>query len=283
MLNKKLIKKIHEDLEGKTDAAGQQELSEQLARDPEAAAYFKDWQKIRSTIDIIKEQTPQIQFAQEIINSINPGVSPVTWFRSKLRLSHREKLNHIPMESQTHHKPEPLLRIPVWNKPEFRYSIVFIAGIFLGFLAFVIFMPGSKTTKAPAFQLKGAMYDSRNFDQMTTADVLVFENAMVKASFNVRYSNSMVEARITLSSLYPVQGVLLFDYNSLQVMNVLNVSVNDQSSISASSNFVQINNSGNNQYIVQLLNKNSLPHQISVKILQNEVPIYQNAVTVNKE
>jgi hypothetical protein len=80
-----------------------------------------------------------------------------------------------------------------------------------------------------------------------------------------------------------MQGVILFDYNSLQVMNVLNVSVNDQSSISASSNFVQINNSGNNQYVVQLLNKNRLPHQISIKIMQNDIPIYQNAVTVNKE
>ena len=258
MINKKLIEKIHGDLEGKLDAAGQQELREQLAHDPEAAAYLKDWQKIGNTFEATKGQTPQIQFAQEI-------------------------LNKLPMESQPHHKPEPLIKTPIWNKPACRYSIVFIAGVFLGFLAFSIIMPGSKNTKTPSFQLKGAMYDSRTFDQMTTADVLVFENPMVKASFNVKYSTSVVEARITLSSLYPVQGVLLFDYNSLQVMNVLNVSVNDQSSISASSNFVQINNSGNNQYVVQLINKNSLPHQISIKILQNEVPIYQNAVTVNKE
>jgi len=258
MINKKLIEKIHEDLEGKLDTAGQQELREQLAHDPEATAYLKDWQKISNAIETAKEQTPQIQFIQEI-------------------------LNKIPMESQAHHKPEPLLRTSFWNKPAFRYSIVFIAGVFLGFLSFSIIMPGSKNSKTPSFQLKGAMYDSRTFDQMTTADVLVFENPMVKASFNVKYSRSVVEARITLSSLYPVQGVLLFDYNSLQVMNVLNVSVNDQSSISASSNFVQINNSGNNQYVVQLINKNSLPHQISIKIMQNEVPIYQNAVTVNKE
>lgn len=249
---------IHEDLEGKLDATGQQALREQLANDPEASAYLKDWQKISSTIGNVKEQTPQIQFVQEI-------------------------LKKLPMESQVQHKPEPLLRTTIWNKPAFRYSIVFIAGVFLGFLAFSIIMPASKNTKTPAFQLKGAMYDSRTFDQMTTADVLVFENPMVKASFNVKYSRSVVEARITLSSLYPVQGVLLFDYNSLQVMNVLNVSVNDQSSISASSNFVQINNSGNNQYVVQLVNKNNLPHQINIKIMQNEAPIYQNAVTVNKE
>jgi len=258
MIDKKLIERIHEGLEGNLDAAMKQQLKEQLALDPEAAAYYRDWQKIGNTILKTREQTPEIQLEKEI-------------------------LNRLPMEPTASKKPEPLIRPNIWNMPAFRYSIVFIAGIFLGFLAFSFLVPGNRTSKAPAIQLKGAMYDSRNYDQMTTADNLVFENAMVKASFDVRYSKSIVEARITFSSLYPVQGVILFDYNSLQVMNVLNVSVNDQSSISASSNFVQINNSGNNQYVVQLLNKNSLPHQISIKIMQNEVPIYQNAVMVNKE
>jgi hypothetical protein len=258
MIERKLIERIHEDLEGNLDVTEQQQLKDQLSLDPEAAGYYRDWQKIRNTIEKTREQTPDVQFEKEI-------------------------LNRLPMESQTSKKPEPLIRPSFWNRPAFRYSIVFIAGVFLGFLAFTFIMPGNKTSKAPSAQIKGAMYDSRSFDQMTTADNLIFENAMVKASFDVRYSSAIVEARITFSSLYPMQGVILFDYNSLQVMNVLNVSVNDQSSISASSNFVQINNSGNNQYVVQLLNKNRLPHQISIKIMQNDIPIYQNAVTVNKE
>lgn len=258
MIDKQLIERIHEDIEGKLNASEHQQLKDLLAANPEAAGYYKDWLKIGQTMKTTREQTPDIQFTQEI-------------------------LNRLPMESQTSNKPEPLIRPSFWNNLAFRYSIIFIAGVFLGFLAFAFLMPGNKTSKAPAVQLKGSMYDSRSFDQMTTADNLMFENAMVKASFDIRYSTSIVEIRISFSSLYPVQGVILFDYNSLQAMNVMNVSVNDQSSISASSNFVQINNSGSNQYVVQLLNKNSLPHQVSFKILQNDVPIYQNAVTVNKE
>ena len=101
-------------------------------------------------------------------------------------------------------------------------------------------MPVSKSSKISDYQLQGALYDSISFDQMKTADVLVFENPMMKASFAVKYSASVVEARITISSGNPVQGVLQFDYNSL-------------------------------------------PHQISITILQDEATIYQNAVTVNKE
>ncbi len=258
MIDKKLIERIHEDLEGKLNADERQQLTNRLSSDPEASAYFQDWKRIAHTIEKTREGTPDIQLTHEI-------------------------LNRLPMETQTSRKPEPLIRTNFWNKPAFRYSIIFATGVFLGFLAFSLLMPGTKNTQAPAFQLKGAMYDSRSFDQMITADNLMFENPMVKASFDVRYSTSIVEARITISSLYPVQAVITFDYNSLQAMNVMNVSVNDQSSISASSNVIQINNSGNNQYLVQLLNKNNLPHQISIKILQNDVPMYQNAVTVNKE
>jgi len=258
MIDKNLIERIHEDIEGKLSADERQELTNRLGREPEAAAYYNDWQKIHQSLEKTRELTPDIDFTKEI-------------------------LNRLPMEHQTANKPLPLIRISIWNRPAFRFSLVFAAGVFLGFLGFSLLMPQSANTKAPALQLKGSMYDSRSFDQMVTADNVMFENAMVKATFDVRYSSRIVEARITLSSLYPVQGLIEFDYNSLQVINVLNVSVNDQSSVSASSNFVQINNSGNNQYVIQLLNKNNLPHQISIKIIQNDVPMYQNAVTVNKE
>ncbi len=258
MIERELIERIHEELDGKLGASEQQQLKEALAGNPEAENYYREWKKISGAFNKSRELSPDVQFTKEI-------------------------LNRLPMEPQTAKKPEPLIRPSFWNMPAFRYSMIFIAGAFIGFLAFAFLMPANKTSKAPAFQLKGSMYDSRSFDQMTTADNLMFENAMVKASFDVRYSSSIVEIRVSVSSLYPVQGMILFDYNSLQAMNVVNVSVNDQSSIGASSNFIQINNSGNNQYVIQLLNKNSLPHQISFKILQNDVPIYQNAVTVNKE
>ena len=74
-----------------------------------------------------------------------------------------------------------------------------------------------------------------------------------------------------------------FDYGSFTVLNVQNVSVNDQSTAMASGNFVQINSVGENSFIIQLYNKNRLPHNIDFKIFQNDSPIYQNSVQVNKE
>jgi hypothetical protein len=258
MISRKITDLIHRDFEGELSESEKLELGEILKNDPEAMQYRKDWTQIESGLAENRMITEKVSLAKEI-------------------------LNRIPMEAQMTHRAEPLIRPKFWNRPAFRYVTFFIAGILIGFFSFSVFMPGGKSGSVSADQIKGSFYDSRTFDQMKVADNLAFENPMVKSSFDVRYSSSVVEIRVSLSSLYPVQGLIMFDYNSLQPMNVVNVSVNDQSTIMASSNYVQINNSGNNQYIIQLLNKNSLPQQISIKIIQNDMPIYQNAVTVNRD
>jgi uncharacterized membrane-anchored protein YhcB (DUF1043 family) len=258
MIDKKLIELIYESLDGKLSVEGQRQLMDDLARNPDADRYYRDWQKIQAHIEKTREQIPDVQLAPEI-------------------------LKHLPMQSQTQPKPEPIIRTYFWNRLPFRFAMVFIAGIFLGFLIFTFFMPGFRSKPASEARMKGTMYDSRSFDQMKQADNVFFDNSMVKASFNVRYSTGVVEARITLSSLYPVKGVIEFDFNNFQVLNVNNINVNDQSNIIAAPNYIQINNVGDNQYIVQLINKNRLQHQVGIKILQNDVPIYQNAIVVNKE
>jgi hypothetical protein len=258
MIERKLADLIHESLEGNLTAPEQQQLTAELSRNPEADRYYRDWQIIRSRIEQTKNSLAEIQLAPEI-------------------------LKHLPMESQHLPKPEPIIRIPFWKRLSFRYSMVLIAGIFLGFMMFSFFAHGTRQKAGDESQMKGTLYDTRGFDQMKQADNILFDNNMIKGSFNVRYSTGIVEARITFSSLYPIKGLIEFDYNNFQVLNVSNVSVNDQSNIIASPNYIQINNVGDNQYIVQLLNKNSLQHQIGFKILQNDVPVYQNAVVVNKE
>jgi hypothetical protein len=131
--------------------------------------------------------------------------------------------------------------------------------------------------------MKGTFYDSRSFDNMKTADVLQYESPLAKAVCNVRYSTKIVELRVDLFSLYPVKSTIEFDYNNFYVLNVQNVSVNEQSNAMTAANFIQINNVGENKFIIQLYNKNSLAHNIDFKIYQNDSPIYQNSIQVNKE
>ncbi len=170
-----------------------------------------------------------------------------------------------------------------WSRPVFRFGFAFVLGVFAGFMIFSFMKADLRQADAPTSDMKGTFYDSRSFDNMKTADVLQYESALAKAVCNVRYSSKIVEVRVELSSLYPIKTTLEFDYNNFAVLNVQNVSVNDQSIATAAGNFIQMNNVGDNKFIFQLYNKNSLPHNLDFKIYQNDSPIYQNSVQVNKE
>ena len=170
-----------------------------------------------------------------------------------------------------------------WSRSLVRLSFTFVMGIFAGFLIFSFIKADFSESGAPVSGMKGTFYNSSSFDNMKTADVLQYESSVAKGVCNVRYSTKIVEVRVDLSSISPVKSTIEFDYNSFSVLNVQNVSVNDQSTAMAAGNFIQINSVGDNSYIIQLYNKNSLPHNIGFKIFQNDSPIYQNIVQVNKE
>jgi len=170
-----------------------------------------------------------------------------------------------------------------WQRPVFRFAFVFLIGVFTGFLIFSFLKVDFSGSKLPTQDMKGTLYDSRSFNDMKVADNILYDSPLAKAVFAVRYSTKVVEIRIDLSSLYPITTTVEFDFNNFECLNVQNVNVNDQTTCSAAANFVQINNVGDNKFIIQLYNKNSLQHNIDFKIFQNDMPLYQNSVIVNKE
>ena len=186
------------------------------------------------------------------------------------------------METYKQKEKNPQVKVvqSIWTRPALRFGFIFILGVFVGFLIFAFFKADIKTSKEATPEMKGTLYNSSSFDEMKTADILQYDSPLARAVCNVRYSTKLVEIRVDLSSLYPVRSTLEFDFNNFEVLNVQNVTVNDQTTAMAASNFVQFNNVGDNKFIIQLYNKNRLPHYIDFKIYQNDAPIYQNSVQV---
>lgn len=257
-MDKKLIEQIHEDLEGKLSPEEQSRLQEQLASDPEAARYYADWQKLGKSFEQSRDAVSDIQLAQEIVRQIHS-------------------------QSARQSAPEPLFHPPFWQRQSVKFSFVFLTGVFLGFLVFLFLMPGIKTNDSPEEQMKGTLYDSRNTDQMKVADNLLYEAPGIRATFDVRYSGAMVEARISLSGPATVQCLLDFNPNDFQTLNVVSSNTTENSTFTASSGWVKLINTGDNQYMVWLRNRNNLPNQIRIRLVSNDMTIYQNTVTVNKE
>jgi hypothetical protein len=260
MTEKEIIEKIYRKLDGDLTAADQVELERYLSGNQEAARFFKEWELIKMQMDTEQTNQINIDLKQEILKRIN-----------------------METYKQPTKKVEVLVVRSFWSRPVVRFAFTFVLGVFVGFLIFSFSKIDFKGSKAPATEMKGTFYDSRSFDNMKTADVLQYESPLAKAVCNVRYSTKIVELRVDLFSLYPVKSTIEFDYNNFYVLNVQNVSVNEQSNAMTAANFIQINNVGENKFIIQLYNKNSLAHNIDFKIYQNDSPIYQNSIQVNKE
>ncbi|MCK9421721.1 MAG: hypothetical protein M0Q38_03915 [Bacteroidales bacterium] len=260
MINKKIISEIYRKLDGELPENLSRELEEYFAVHPEAGQQFKEREKLKILIEGEKEQIIDIDLKKEILNRIN-------------------------MEAYTQKEKKPEIKVvrSIWIRPAFRLGFVFVLGVFVGFMIFAFFKADFRGAKEATPEMKGTLYNSSSFDDMKTADVLQYDSPLAKAICNVRYSTKIVEIRVELSSLYPVRSTLEFDFNNFEVLNVQNVSVNDQTTAMAASNFIQFNNVGDNKFIIQLYNKNKLPHYIEFKIYQNDTPIYQNSVQVNKE
>lgn len=260
MTEKDIIEKIYRKLDGELSAEDQRELDNYLADHPEAARFSKDWDLIKAQVGREQANFVDIDLKQEILKRIN-----------------------MEAYKQPPKKAEILVAQSFWSRPVVKFGFTFVLGVFAGFVLFGFLKADFKGSDNSTSEMTGTMYDSRSFDQMKTADVLQYESPLTKAICNVRYSSKIVEVRVDMSSLYPVKSTIEFDYNNFTVLNVQNVSVNDQSTALAAGNFIQINNVGDNKYIFQLYNKNSLPHNLDFKIYQNDSPIYQNTVQVNKE
>jgi hypothetical protein len=260
MTDREIIEKIYRKLDGELTNAEQLELENLLAGHPEMAQLAKELKMIELQMNESRNDLPDIDVKQEILNRIN-----------------------METYKQPPSKETILVVRSFWSRPVVRFGFAFVLGMFAGFLMFSFLKADLTSAGSGTEELKGTMYNPSSFDNMKTADVLLYESPLAKAICNVRYSSQIVEVRVDLNSLYPVKSTLEFDYNNFRVLNVQNLSVNDQSTAMAASNFIQINNVGDNKYVIQLLNKNSLPHNIDFKIYQNDSPIYQNSVQVNKE
>ena len=260
MTEKKIIEKMYRKLDGELPEKESRDLEQYIAAHPEAAQQLKEWEKVK----VLMEQEPSTAIEIDLKNEI---------------------LSKIDMETYAPKEQKAEIKVvrSIWTMPAFRFGFVFILGVFAGFIIFTFLKADFSKAKEASPEMKGTLYNSSSFDEMKTADVLQYDSPLAKAICNVRYSTRIVEIRVDLSSLYPVRSTLEFDFNSFEVLNIQNVSVNDQTTAMAASNFVQINNVGDNKFIIQLYNKNKLPHYIDFKIYQNDSPIYQNSVQVNKE
>lgn len=140
--------------------------------------------------------------------------------------------------------------LPVSQQNWARFTFFFLAGMIAGMALILLTDRGKENQPFSDKEVRGTVYNSSSFDKMKSADVIYPGNPGLKTAIDVKYSTQLVEARIDISTPNPVKLAVAFGPNDFRVLNVQNLSVNDQSTVLSSANFIQIENLGDNKYII---------------------------------
>ena len=259
MNEKKIIKNIYRLLDGELNPREKDVFEIYLAEHPEAAKLFSQCEQVKQQFEALPKDEVDPEIKSGILNQINN--------LKQSQVVYQRNLNFVQ---------------DFWQRPVFRFSLVLLAGVFIGFFLFSILKTDMFQFKSDQDQLKGTLVNPRSFEEMKVADILQFNNQEVNAVCNARYSANSVEIHLQLSSDQLIKTVFEFNNDYFSVFNIQPVKVNNQSSTLVGYNSIVINNIGENNYIILLYNKKNYSQNIYFSIFQNELQLFRNAISINK-
>lgn len=259
MNEKKLLTEIYRLLDGELSPSERDELEKYIAAHPEAAKLYSQCEQIKKQFEVLPKVEVDADLKSTVLNRIN----------ARQQAQQQEEIRFNVVQQ-------------FWQRPAFKASFIFVAGVFIGFLVFSFLNTDFFQFSGNRDKVQGAFSSPRSFQDLKVADVLQFENPQVKAICNVRYSQNWVEIHVDLSSAEMVTSIFEFNTDHFSVYNIQPSMVNSQSNTLVASNSININSIGENKYIIQLYNKTSLSHDISFRLIQNGQQLYASSTTINK-
>jgi hypothetical protein len=259
MNEKRITEEIYSMLDGELSPDKQAKLEQYIREHPEAQRIYKQCKEMAKDFENSKKNAPEPDLKSEIMGRIE-----------------REKYVNAARQPV-----KPYTR-SIWQTPVFRTSFVFACGLFVGFLVFAIFRVDFTSLNTGSQGMQGTMGSSSAFEDMKVADMISFESPEATTVCNVRYTANVIEIHLELKSETEVKSMLDFNNEHFSLINVQNEKVNEKCSALTSTNYVYINNTGENKYIIRLYNKTTHPHDIAYKLLKDGQQIFQNKITINK-
>ncbi len=260
MNEKRIIEEIYRNFDGELSEAEQAELSQYIAEHPEAALIEKQWKAM------------QDQFAASQNTPVEPDIKPEIM----------KQINKQKYAPQTRSSEVRIVR-NFWQQPAFRFAFTFAAGIFVGIFLFSLIKTDFKDSNAGSDKMKGTLYNAGSPANWTTGEILNFQGWQVKATFRPRFSESVVEIYLDLSSGDIMETTIDYNSGDFELMAVVPQQADAKTTFSTAEHQVRILSSGDNKIGIKLTNKNNLRHDIALKISQRGNQLYQNTVTINKQ
>lgn len=253
------IEKIYQNLDRELSAAEQAKLSRYLSEHPDAALIEKQCRAVHDQLVTSQNVLVEPDLKAEIMKQINKEKYAKEASGSGVKIVWN-----------------------FWQKPAFRYAFTLAAGIFIGVFLFSLFKADFKPTLFEN-EMKGTLSGQGAATDWTTGDVLNFQGWQVKTALRTRYSESVVEIYLDLSSGDNIETTIDYSTDDFELMAVVPQQTDANTTFSTAVNQVRILSTGDNKIGIKLTNKNKARHDIVLKINQRGDPLYQNAITINKQ
>lgn len=253
-----IIEKIYRSLDGELDESEQADLDRYLSEHPEAALLADQCREVKNQLEKEQINAPEPNLAHEIMSRIDKEKYATQAVQVKIVRN-------------------------FWHQPGFRFAFTFAAGIFVGIFLFSLIKTDFRSTPGDTGLMKGTFFDSASPAEWTAGEILNFHGWQVKAACRNRYTGSVVELYLDLSSGDKTETTIEFTSVDFELMAVVQQQVDPNTTISTSADQIRIQSSGDNKIGIKLTNKNSLQHEIAFKITQRDNQLYQNTIKINQQ
>lgn len=168
-----------------------------------------------------------------------------------------------------------------WQQPAYRFAFTFAAGIFVGVFLFSLVKSDFKDGDNGSDKMKGTFSDAGSPSAWTNCEILSFQAWQVKTSCRTRYSSTLVEAYLDLSSDDMIETTIEFNNDDFELMAVVPQETDTNTTFSTAVDHVRVVSSGDNKIGIKLINRNDLQHDITLTINQRGNQLCQNKITIN--
>jgi hypothetical protein len=130
--------------------------------------------------------------------------------------------------------------------------------------------------------MKGTLSGSASPVEWTQCAVVNFQGWQVTAKIRTRYTGSLTELYLSLSSLDGIETTIGYDPMDFELLAVVPQKADANTAISTVAGQVRIQSQGDNEIGIKLTNRNNRRHDIALTISQRSNQLYQNTITINK-
>jgi hypothetical protein len=253
MIEKKYFELINKEIDGTNSKAESAKLKVYLSRNPEGRQLYEDLLKTANALKCVEEVEPPKHLKQHILNSLEfPQRSPKREWSILHQVIERFRLRSTP-----------------------RYAVVFVSGICVGILLFVLFSQPRSLGDQETAQVSGTLALVPQLLTFHASDSVAINLDEVTGTLRTFFSNDIVLAELRLQSNVSVRTEISFRDLTFSGFKKL---AGGEESLDVGQNRIALTHSGTGRYFLSFVGQGTAEGPLEARIYTGSRLLYQKTL-----